>query len=953
MLDERRRSLSSLQARPASFPSRSPAVKLTRATGADVPTARYTRSLDQEARNDSNVNPARAAEQAELASRYDPSGLEGALYDAWKEAGAFHAHVDAPEDPYVIVIPPPNVTAALHMGHGLNNTIQDVLIRWRRMQGREALYLPGTDHAGIATQNVVERHLAAEGETRFDLGREAFVERVWEWVRKYEARILHQLEVIGCSCDWGRTRFTLDEGLSRAVREVFVRLYEKGLVYRGRYIINWCPRCRTALSNEEAEHREHAGKLYHIRYPLAKDAGRFLEVATTRPETMLGDTGLAVHPDDERYTEFVGQDAILPLVGRDLPIVADVYVDPEFGSGVVKVTPAHDPNDFEIGQRHDLDTVDAMTDAAEMSGAVPEAYRGLDRFEARERVLEDLESEGLLVRVEDHPHSVGHCYRCATIVEPRLSLQWFVKMQPLAEPALAVYRDGRLRFHPERYGRVYANWMENIRDWCISRQLWWGHRIPVWYCQADECGEMIVARDDPEACPGCGGSIEQDTDVLDTWFSSWLWPFSTLGWPDQTEDLERFYPGDTLVTADEILFFWVARMVMAGCEFMDGLPFTDVLLNGTVRDHLGRRMSKSLGNGIDPMEVVDMYGADAMRFTLIRGAPLGTDLHLNYEDLDTAFRPGRNFANKIWNAARFALPHLGDVDVTDDGPFSEELADRWIRSRLRRTETAVTEALEGFRLHEAAELCHGFVWGEFCDWYLELVKSRLEGSDGEDSRRGAAHTLAHVMLAWLKLLHPIMPFISDAIAGRMPGVPDSFSIVRGPWPDSHADWEDSEAEETMGELQELIGTVRTLRAEYGVDQKAKIVARIGAHTDQLKLALENDGENVRRLAGVETIETLEGTGEREPGAHAVLRSGTELFVPLSGVIDLDREGERIRVEVERVSHLLARTRAKLANEGFLANAPAEVLDREKEKECSLAEQHDRLEEKYRALRSDI
>ncbi len=897
------------------------------------------------------MSPARAAERAELASRYDPSGLEGALYEAWKEAGAFHAHVDALEDPYVIVIPPPNVTAELHMGHGLNNTIQDVLIRWRRMQGLGALYLPGTDHAGIATQNVVERHLAAEGETRFDLGRDAFVERVWEWVRKYEKRILHQLEVIGCSCDWERTRFTLDEGLSRAVREVFVRLYEKGLVYRGRYIINWCPRCRTALSNEEAEHREHAGKLYHIRYPLADDSGRFLEVATTRPETMLGDTGLAVHPDDERYAEFVGQEAILPLVGRTLPIVADVYVDPEFGSGVVKVTPAHDPNDFEIGQRHDLETVDAMTDAAEMSEVVPQAYRGLDRFDARARVLVDLERENLLVRVEDHPHSVGHCYRCDTVVEPRLSLQWFVKMQPLAEPALAAYREGKLRFHPERYGRVYANWMENIRDWCISRQLWWGHRIPVWYCKADECGEMIVARDDPEVCPACGGPIEQDTDVLDTWFSSWLWPFSTLGWPDQTEELARFYPGDTLVTADEILFFWVARMVMAGYEFMDDVPFTDVLLNGTVRDHLGRRMSKSLGNGIDPMEVVERYGADAMRFTLIRGAPLGTDLHLNHEDLDKAFRPGRNFANKIWNAARFALPRLEGVDVTEDMTFSDELADRWIRSRLRRTETAVTEALEGFRLHEVAELCHGFVWGEFCDWYLELVKARLEGAGGEESRRGAAHTLAHVMLAWLELLHPIMPFITDAIASRVPGAPDSFSIVNGPWPDSHADWEDPEAEEAMGELQELIGAVRALRAEYGVDQRAEIVARVRAHTNRLEDVLATEVDNVRRLAGVESIEALEGAAEDEPGAHAVLRSGTELFVPLRGVIDLDREGERIRREVERVSDLLARTRAKLANEGFLANAPKEVLDREKDKERSLAEQHDRLEEKYRALRS--
>ncbi len=898
------------------------------------------------------MTPVRSADEDGLPRRYDPSGLEEPLYEGWKDAGLFHPGVDGVERPYVIVIPPPNVTAALHMGHGLNNTIQDVLIRWRRMQGYDALYLPGTDHAGIATQNVVERHLAAEGETRFDLGREAFVERVWDWVRKYEARILHQLEIIGCSCDWQRTRFTLDEGLSRAVREVFVRLYEKGLVYRGRYIINWCPRCGTALSNEEAEHREHNGKLYHIRYPLADDADSFLEVATTRPETMLGDTGLAVHPDDERYTDLLGRETILPLVGRPLPIIADEYVDPEFGSGIVKVTPAHDPNDFEIGLRHDLAAIDVMTDAAEMNDAVPEPYRGLDRLEARARILEDLEREGFLVRVEDHLHSVGHCYRCDTVVEPRLSLQWFVKMKPLAEPALAAYQDGRLRFHPERYGRVYANWMENIRDWCISRQLWWGHRIPVWYCQSEECGETIVSREDPDACPSCGGAVEQDSDVLDTWFSSWLWPFSTLGWPDKTRDLTTFYPGDTLVTADEILFFWVARMVMAGIEFMGDIPFNEVLLNGTVRDHLGRRMSKSAGNGIDPMEVVELYGADAMRFTLIRGAPLGTDLQLNYEDLDAAFRPGRNFANKIWNAARFALPYLEAGDLDEEHPLSDELADRWIRSRLRATQEAVTAALDGHRLHEAAELCHGFVWGDFCDWYLEMVKGRLEGSAGEESRRGAARTLARVMSAWLRLLHPIMPFITDAIARRMPGVDEASSLVPGPWPDAGPDWEDSDAEAEMGELQELIGTIRTLRAEYGVDPGTRIVARVRARTKRLEGVLEEESENVGRLAGLETIEPP-GTGdEGEPGAHAVLRSGTEVFVPLRGVIDLERERERMRREVERISGLRKGTRAKLSNEAFLANAPEEIVDRERVKEESLSEQHDRLEEKLRALGSD-
>ncbi len=891
------------------------------------------------------------ANATELASRYDPSGLERPMYEAWKAAGLFHVEAGEAERPYVIVIPPPNVTAALHMGHGLNNTIQDVLVRWRRMQGFDAMWLPGTDHAGIATQNVVERELHAEGKTRFDLGREAFVDRVWEWVEKYGSQIIRQLQAIGCSCDWERTRFTLDEGLSRAVREVFVRLYEKGLIYRGRYIINWCPRCGTALSNEEAEHREHAGKLYHIRYPLSDDPERFLEVATTRPETMLGDTGLAVHPGDERYERYVGRTAVLPLVGRPLPIVADAYVDPEFGSGVVKVTPAHDPNDFEIGLRHELPAVDVMNDEATIAEAAPEAYRGLDRLEARERVVEDLEREGLLARVEDHSHSVGHCYRCDTVVEPRLSLQWFVKMEPLVGPALAAYRDGRLRFHPERYGRVYANWMENIRDWCISRQLWWGHRIPVWYCLDESCGRTVVARDDVEACPDCGGAVEQDTDVLDTWFSSQLWPFSTLGWPEETDDLRAFYPGDTLVTAPEILFFWVARMVMMGFEFMGDLPFSDVLLNGTVRDHLGRRMSKSLGNGIDPLEVVEEYGADAMRFTLIRGSPLGTDVQLNPEDVEEAFRPGRNFANKVWNAARFALPQLEELELeeTDDG--AGELADRWIRSRFAATTRAVTEALEAFRLHEAAEAIHGFVWGEFCDWYLELVKGRLAGARGDDSRRDAARTVTLVMDGWLRLLHPIMPFITEEIARKLPGARDGVTLVAGPWPRARAEWDDAEAEEAMASFQELVGAVRALRSEYRVDPGAKLELRLRSASPALDAALRAEREGALRLAGLASITALSDGAGGEPGAHAVLRAGSELFIPLRGVIDLERERARLLGEDERLADFLGRTRAKLENPGFVDNAPEEVVEREKEKERSLSEQLERLREKLRTLGS--
>jgi len=882
----------------------------------------------------------------QLDTRYDPTEIEGRLYRRWLEAGYFHADASKADDPYVVVIPPPNVTAALHMGHGLNDTIQDVLVRWRRMQGRETLWLPGTDHAGIATQNVVERQLAEEGLTRWDLGREAFVERVWAWVDEYGSRIIEQLEAIGCSCDWERTRFTLDEGLSRAVREVFVRLYEKGLVYRGQYIINWCPRCGTALSNEEAEHREQAGKLWHIAYPLEDDPSRTVVVATTRPETMLGDTGLAVHPDDERYADLVGRTAILPLVGRRLPIVADEHVDPEFGSGVVKVTPAHDPNDFEIGRRHELETVDVMTDGARMSDAVPEPFRGLDRFEARDAVVAALEEEGRLVRTEEHVHSVGRCYRCGTVVEPRLSLQWFVKMEPLARPALRAYREGELDFHPERYGQIYEHWLENIRDWCISRQLWWGHRIPVWYCRDEACGREVVAREDPDACPDCDGPLDQDPDVLDTWFSSWLWPFSTLGWPEETEDLETFYPTDTLVTGADILFFWVARMVMAGLEFMDDLPFTDVVLNGTVRDHQGRRMSKSLGNGIDPLEVVDRFGADALRFTLIRGAALGTDLQLNHEDLDAAFQVGRNFANKIWNAARFALPHL-DADGGGGEP-ELELADRWILSRMSSTVESTTAALDAFRMHEVASSVYEFVWGEFCDWYLELVKGRLAGERGEESRRAAAWTLRRVTEGWLRLLHPVMPFISEALYLRLPDVAPDATLVLGPWPDPDDFPSDRPAEEAVAELQELVVALRNARSEYNIDPGRELEVHLASISDGLARALGSEDEGLRRLARVDRIERDGARGERA-GAHAVLRSGTEVFVPLADVIDLDRERARIEEELERVEGLLRASRRKLENEDFLTKAPEEVVEREREKERSLEEQKEHLSRKRDVL----
>jgi valyl-tRNA synthetase len=872
----------------------------------------------------------------QLSARFDPTGIEAPIYARWIERNDFHASAEGAVAPYVIAIPPPNVTAALHMGHGLNNTIQDVLIRFKRMQGRDAMWIPGTDHAGIATQNVVERDLAKQDLTRHDLGREAFVDRVWEWVNQYGSTIVEQLKTMGCSCDWDRTRFTLDEGLSTAVREVFVRLYEKGLIYRGNYIINWCPRCLTALSNEEAEHQDITGRLYHIRYPLSGSQDEYVIVATTRPETMLGDTAVAVHPGDERNRRFVGREVELPLVGRLIPVIADEYVDPDFGSGFVKVTPAHDPNDFEIGLRHDLERVDVMNGDATISDQAPPAYRGLDRFAARERVVEDLEALGLLAAVEDHEHSVGHCYRCSTVVEPRLSLQWFVRMRPLAEPALQAYRDGRLRFHPERFGNTYEHWMTNVRDWCISRQLWWGHRIPVWYCQ--DCGEMVVAREDPSACPSCEGGLERDPDVLDTWFSSWLWPFSTLGWPEDTPDLRTFYPTHTLSTAPEILFFWVARMVMAGLEFAGDLPFTDVLLHGTVRDAQGRRMSKSLGNGVDPLEVVQRFGADAMRFTLVSSAALGTDLQLDPQDLDSSFRVGRNFANKMWNAVRFGLGYLTEEDVRTSPMSTElELVDQWILARFAATSASVTDALERFRLHDAADLTYQFVWGEFCDWYLELVKMRLRGDQGEASRAAAAATFAHVLDGWLRLLHPVMPFITEEMYCHLPGRTDTDSLLHGPWPDSSETFEARDAVASIAALQEIVGAVRILRADYGVDPARPVAVVVAGAPESVANALNSEMEGllrVGRMSSLEIVDTLPAGG---PGAHAVLRSGAEVFLPLAGIVDIEKERARLQSEIARLDGLLEGSRRRLDDPRFVDRAPSEVVEREREKSRSFEE----------------
>ena len=911
---------------------------------------------------------ARDASAAALPSVFDPGAVESRVLQLWEESGRFGASPSAEgAEPFVVVIPPPNVTAVLHMGHGLNNTVQDVLIRWRRMQGRNALWVPGTDHAGIATQNVVERRLAAEGLSRHDLGREEFVRRVWEHVDRIGGRILEQLRAIGCSCDWSRARFTLDEGLSRAVREIFVRLYQDDLIYRGEYIINWCPRCLTALSNEEAEGRETEGSLWHLRYPLApghedaarraRDAGAaavdrdsngrwFLTVSTTRPETMLGDTGVAVAPGDSRYAPLVGSAAELPLTGRAIPVVADAHVDPEFGTGMVKVTPAHDPADFEIAARTGLEALNVLDDRAVLNENAPEAFRGMDRSRARDAVLAALEARGLVAGRDSHAHAVPRCYRCDTVVEPRLSLQWFVRMKPLAEAALKASRSGAVTFAPKRWTKVYEQWMENIRDWCISRQLWWGHRIPVWYCAG--CGAVAALRDDPEECASCGArALEQDPDVLDTWFSSWLWPFSVFGWPARTPDLAAFYPGHVLSTAPEILFFWVARMVMAGCYALGEPPFGVVYLHGTVRDAQGRKMSKSLGNGIDPLEVVRLYGADALRFTLVAGAGVGADLRLDHENLEASFAPGRNFVNKLWNAGRFVLRSAGaePVPALEDVASDFQLEDRWILSRREGAVERVGEELEGLRMHAAVESLREFFRGDFADWYLEVAKDRLAGRGG--GQEAARAVLVHVLDTILRLLHPIVPFVTEELWGLLPERPGAGkSLAAAEWPESDERFQDAGAEREFAWLRELVAAVRALRKEYGVGERREV--RLHVKPGKRGQLARGREDLLRRLARVEAVAT-DAPADGTPGASAVLGDGAELFLPLEGLVDLDRERAKLEAEVQRLAGRLKAVRAKLNNRDFLTKAPPDVVDGERDKAASWGVRMEKLEEKRAAL----
>ncbi|PRX39480.1 valyl-tRNA synthetase [Planifilum fimeticola] len=881
-----------------------------------------------------------ADKRTELPSAYDPKRTEEKWYDYWLEGGFFKAGKDPSKPPFTIVIPPPNVTGNLHIGHALNNTLQDILIRWKRMQGYDALWLPGMDHAGIATQSRVEARLREEGISRHDLGREKFLERVWEWKEHYAGVIREQWRKMGVSVDYSRERFTMDEGLSRAVREVFVRLYEKGLIYRGKYIINWDPEARTALSDIEVIHKEVPGKLYHLRYPL-KDGSGHIQIATTRPETMLADTAVAVHPEDDRYKHLVGKTVILPIIGREIPIVADEYVDPEFGSGALKVTPAHDPNDFEIGKRHDLPQVLVLDEEGRMNeNAGP--YKGLDRFECRKRIVKDLKEAGVLVKVEDHVHSVGHSERSGAVVEPILSTQWFVKMKPLAERAIADTKSGKgVRFVPERFEKIYLHWIENVRDWCISRQLWWGHRIPAWHC--GDCGEITVSRETPDKCSHCGStSLEQDPDVLDTWFSSALWPFSTMGWPEDTEDLRRYYPTDVLVTGYDIIYFWVARMIFTALEFTGQKPFKEVLITGIVRDAEGRKMSKSLGNGVDPLDVIEKYGTDAMRFMLSTGCTPGNDQRFRWERVESA----RNFANKIWNASRFALMHLAEAreeDLTLTGSLT--VSDRWILHRLNETIDEVTRHLNRYDFGEAGRVLYHFIWDEFCDWYIEFSKLSLYGED-EEAKRVTRAVLCHVLDRALRLLHPFMPFITEEIWQKLPGTGPSITVAE--WPEADEAFQAPDAVKEMQILIDVIRSVRNIRSEMEVPPKKQVTLLIRTEPEAYAAIRDNESA-IRRLCGAEKV-TAGPDVTRPDKAMTAVVSGAEVFLPLEGMIDIEETIARLEKELKKLDYEVERVEKKLSNPGFVQKAPAHIVEGERRKGEEYRERREKVLARLRELK---
>ncbi len=865
----------------------------------------------------------------ELAKGYEPGKVEKRIYDFWQEGRYFHAEPNPDKVPFTVVIPPPNITGQLHMGHALDDTLQDILVRYKRMRGFETLWLPGTDHASIATEAKIVEAMAKEGLKKEDVGREEFLRRAWEWKDKFSGRIVEQLKTMGFSCDWERQRFTLDEGCSRAVREVFVSLYEKGLIYRGERIINWCPHCRTSISDAEVEFVEQQSSFWHINYPLADGSG-YLEIATTRPETMLGDTAVAVNPADERYKALVGKMLILPLVNKEIPIIADEYVEQDFGTGCVKITPAHDPNDFEVGLRHNLPVIDVMTDDGHMNENAGK-YCGMDHMQARQAIVADLEAQGLLVKTEPYSHNVGTCYRCGSSIQPRVSKQWFVKMQPLAGPAIQAVRDGRIRFVPERFEKIYFNWMENIRDWCISRQLWWGHRIPAWYC--DDCGEITVAKDEPARCPHCGGALRQDEDTLDTWFSSALWPFSTLGWPDKTPELSYFYPTDVLVTGYDIIFFWVARMIFSGLEHMGEVPFKTVLFHGLVRDEQGRKMSKSLGNGVDPLEVVAQYGADALRFMLATGNAPGNDMRYS----DDRVKASANFANKIWNAARFVLMNLPEEPLEPGLPETLTREDKWIVSSANRLARDVTENLEKFELGLAVTKLYDFIWDSFCDWYIELAKPRLAAGE-----TAVCRVLADTLGKLLRLLHPFMPFITEELWQALRD--DGSAIMVSPWPEYDPALDFSQEEREAERMMDAIRAIRSRRAEMNVppSKKAKVFIET-PYTEEFAAA----ESFFQRLASASALAVGESLAVED--AVTIVIDGAKIFIPMDELVDREKERARLAKEKAAAEDEIRRTQGKLANEAFVAKAPAAVVDAEREKLRRAEEKLAKLEESLRAL----
>ena len=874
----------------------------------------------------------------ELDKQYSPQNVEDRTYKFWCDHKYFHAEVNPDKKPYTIVIPPPNITGQLHMGHALDETLQDILIRWRRMEGYETLWLPGTDHASIATEAKIVEAMRKEGITKEEIGREKFLERAWEWKAQYGGRIVEQLKKLGSSCDWDRERFTLDEGCSKAVREVFCKLYDKGLIYRGERIINWCPHCLTSISDAEVEYEDQAGHFWHLRYPF-KDGSGYLELATTRPETLLGDTAVAVNPNDERYKDMVGKTLILPIVHREIPVIADDYVDIEFGTGVVKITPAHDPNDFEVGLRHNLEVINVLTPDAKIVDDYPK-YAGMDRYEARKAIVEDLQAEGALVEIEDYSHNVGTCYRCGTTVEPRVSKQWFVKMEPLAKPAVEVVRNGEVKFVPERFDKTYFHWMENIKDWCISRQLWWGHRIPAYYC--DDCGEVMVSAQEVHTCSKCGGHhVHQDPDTLDTWFSSALWPFSTLGYPDDTKELEYFYPTDTLVTGYDIIFFWVARMIFSGVEHMGQVPFHTVLIHGLVRDAQGRKMSKSLGNGIDPLLVIDQYGADALRFTLATGNAPGNDMRFS----DEKVKASRNFANKLWNAARFVLMYLGNDYSYPGLPKDLAIEDKWILSKVNTLAKEVTDNLERFELGIAVAKLYDFIWDVFCDWYIEIAKIRLQSGEGADTAKAV---LVYVLTDILKLLHPFMPFITEEIYQAIPH--DTESIMISKWPEYKDEWNFEEDEKAVELIKEAVRGIRNTRTGMNVPPSRKAKVFVVSESEEVRNIFENSKAFFATLGyASEVAVQSDKTGIAED-AVSVLIHQAALYMPFADLVDIDKEIERLTKEEDKMNKEIKRAQGMLSNPKFVDKAPADKVQAEKDKLEKYTQMLAQIQERLAALK---